>query len=227
MIAPGLDGGLEVSANLDDARRVCHRPRPLPGIAGPCRWIRAAVRSRPGSWNTLGQRRTGTISGDREPSAESASDRRQCRMREAGRSSWKARLIDRWCASPDPFVVRRRDADPGQPAVRHAASGAPSRNRASRHRLVILGFASLWGFPVISSVVGGDLFASEDRYGTWKTVLARARSRAEFFAGQDGRRDRLRLARTRGARLEQHRRRRVRPRSRSADRLVRRAATGA
>jgi ABC-2 type transport system permease protein len=50
--------------------------------------------------------------------------------------------------------------------------------------LVVLGFAALWAFPVLTSVVAGDLFSSEDRYGTWMTVLTRSRSRAEVFAGQ-------------------------------------------
>jgi ABC-2 type transport system permease protein len=50
--------------------------------------------------------------------------------------------------------------------------------------LVILGFAALWAFPVLASVVGGDLFSAEDRYGTWKTVLTRSRSRAEVFTGK-------------------------------------------
>jgi ABC-2 type transport system permease protein len=50
--------------------------------------------------------------------------------------------------------------------------------------LVVLGFAALWVFPVLTSVVGGDVFAAEDRYGTWKTVLTRSRSRLEVFAGK-------------------------------------------
>src|SRR5262245_29797866 len=50
--------------------------------------------------------------------------------------------------------------------------------------LVVLGFAALWALPVLSSVVGGDVFSAEDRFGTWKTVLTRSRSRAEVFAGK-------------------------------------------
>jgi ABC-2 type transport system permease protein len=50
--------------------------------------------------------------------------------------------------------------------------------------LVVLGFAGLWAFPVITGIVGGDLFSSEDRYGTWATVLTRSRSRAEVFVGK-------------------------------------------
>jgi ABC-2 type transport system permease protein len=50
--------------------------------------------------------------------------------------------------------------------------------------LVILGFAASWGFPLIAGVVAGDLFSAEDRYGTWKTVLTRSRSRRDVFAGK-------------------------------------------
>jgi ABC-2 type transport system permease protein len=50
--------------------------------------------------------------------------------------------------------------------------------------LVVLGFAVLWVVPVLASVVAGDLFSAEDRYGTWKMVLTRSRSRGEIFAGK-------------------------------------------
>jgi ABC-2 type transport system permease protein len=50
--------------------------------------------------------------------------------------------------------------------------------------LVVLGFAALWVFPALASSVCGDLFSAEDRYGTWKTVLTRSRSRSEIFAGK-------------------------------------------
>jgi ABC-2 type transport system ATP-binding protein len=50
--------------------------------------------------------------------------------------------------------------------------------------LVVLGFAASWAFPVLTSIVGGDLFSAEDRYGTWPTVLTRSRTRGEVFAGK-------------------------------------------
>jgi len=50
--------------------------------------------------------------------------------------------------------------------------------------LVVLGFGALWAFPVLTSVVAGDIFSAEDRYGTWKTILSRSRSRTDVFAGK-------------------------------------------
>jgi ABC-2 type transport system permease protein len=50
--------------------------------------------------------------------------------------------------------------------------------------LVVLGFAGAWGFPVIAGVLAGDIFSSEDRYGTWKTVLTRSRTRWNLFVGK-------------------------------------------
>lgn len=50
--------------------------------------------------------------------------------------------------------------------------------------LVILGFAGSWGAPIIAGAVAGDLFASEDRHGTWKTILTRSCSREELFVGK-------------------------------------------
>jgi ABC-2 type transport system permease protein len=49
---------------------------------------------------------------------------------------------------------------------------------------VVLGFGGFWGFPVLAGVLAGDLFSSEDRYGTWKTLLTRSASRADVFAGK-------------------------------------------
>jgi ABC-2 type transport system permease protein len=50
--------------------------------------------------------------------------------------------------------------------------------------LVILGFAGTWGFPLIAGLLGGDLFASEDRHGTWKTILTRSCARTDVYAGK-------------------------------------------
>jgi ABC-2 type transport system permease protein len=50
--------------------------------------------------------------------------------------------------------------------------------------LLVLAFAGSWGFPVVVGIVAGDVFSSEDRYGTWKLVLTRSCTRRELFAGK-------------------------------------------
>jgi len=50
--------------------------------------------------------------------------------------------------------------------------------------LVVLAFAGAWGFPLLAGIVAGDLFSSEDRYGTWKMVLTRSCTRRELFVGK-------------------------------------------
>ena len=50
--------------------------------------------------------------------------------------------------------------------------------------LVVLGFSGAWGLPLMAGVLAGDLFASEDRHGTWKTVLTRSCTRRHLFAGK-------------------------------------------
>jgi len=42
--------------------------------------------------------------------------------------------------------------------------------------LVVLGFAGNWVLPLITSVVAGDVFSSEDRLGTWRHLLVAVRS---------------------------------------------------
>ncbi|HUR52103.1 MAG TPA: ABC transporter permease [Mycobacteriales bacterium] len=50
--------------------------------------------------------------------------------------------------------------------------------------LVVLGFASVWAFPLLTSLVAGDVFSSEDAHGTWPSLLTRSRSRSQVFTGK-------------------------------------------
>jgi ABC-2 type transport system permease protein len=50
--------------------------------------------------------------------------------------------------------------------------------------LLLLGFATQWVFPLLTSLVAGEIFAGEDHLGTWKTVLTRSVSRAQLFWGK-------------------------------------------
>ncbi len=50
--------------------------------------------------------------------------------------------------------------------------------------LCVLGFAASWALPALTSLVAGDVFAAEDRHGTWPTLLTRSRSHGEIFLGK-------------------------------------------
>jgi ABC-2 type transport system permease protein len=50
--------------------------------------------------------------------------------------------------------------------------------------LVILLFGAVWMFPLITALVAGDIFASEDHNGTLKTILTRSLERSQIFSGK-------------------------------------------
>jgi ABC-2 type transport system ATP-binding protein len=50
--------------------------------------------------------------------------------------------------------------------------------------LVALTFAASWAFALLGSLVGGDAFSSEDRLGTWPTLLTRSRPQNAIVAGK-------------------------------------------
>ena len=47
--------------------------------------------------------------------------------------------------------------------------------------LVMLGFSGAWALPLLTSVVAGDVFAAEDRLGTWRHLLVAVRSPQRIF----------------------------------------------
>ena len=52
--------------------------------------------------------------------------------------------------------------------------------------LVLLTFGSIWLFPLIASLVAGDIVAAEDGNGTLKTILTRSVTRGQLFAAKVG-----------------------------------------
>ena len=50
--------------------------------------------------------------------------------------------------------------------------------------LVGLLFSSIWLFPLITSLVAGDIVAAEDNHGTLKTILTRSTERWQIFTGK-------------------------------------------
>ena len=49
---------------------------------------------------------------------------------------------------------------------------------------MILLFGAVWMFPLITALVAGDIFASEDHNGTLKTIFTRSLERGQIFAGK-------------------------------------------
>ena len=50
--------------------------------------------------------------------------------------------------------------------------------------LVVLSFSCSWILPLLTSLVAGDVFASEDRLGTWRHLLVAVRSPRRIFAAK-------------------------------------------
>jgi ABC-2 type transport system permease protein len=50
--------------------------------------------------------------------------------------------------------------------------------------LVLMLFGAVWLFPLITALVAGDIFASEDHNGTLKTIFTRSLERGQIFAGK-------------------------------------------
>src|SRR4051794_41585879 len=50
--------------------------------------------------------------------------------------------------------------------------------------LVVLTFCCTWVLPLLTSLVAGDVFAAEDRLGTWRHLLVAVRSPRRIFAAK-------------------------------------------
>jgi ABC-2 type transport system permease protein len=50
--------------------------------------------------------------------------------------------------------------------------------------LVVLSFSCSWVLPLLTSLVAGDVFASEDRLGTWRHLMVAVRSPRRIFAAK-------------------------------------------
>jgi ABC-2 type transport system permease protein len=97
-------------------------------------------------------------------------------------SQWRIRLVIIACwLAPAVFValVSQQSSLPADTTFgrwMHATGWAGS--------LVILGFSGTWGLPLITSVVAGDVFAAEDRLGTWRHLLVAVRSPRRIFVAK-------------------------------------------
>ncbi len=95
-----------------------------------------------------------------------------------------AQARGRWTLLGCAGRARPRRARAARPAA--AAQGHPLRPphphaAATPCRCSSSAFAAQWVFPLLTALVAGDIFASEDHHGTWKTVLTRSVSRTQVF----------------------------------------------
>ena len=143
-----------------------------------------------------GRRRAGARGRPRGGAAMSAAPSRRRRWRRA--PAW-ARSTAGSCASciaqkrtylglgaalvPVIFVVALL-ADPGGGGPRRSPFGAFVRETGLAIPLVCLLFGSIWLIPLITSLVAGDIVATEDQNGTLKTILTRSVERWQIFAAR-------------------------------------------
>ncbi|GHF50495.1 ABC transporter permease [Amycolatopsis bartoniae] len=97
-------------------------------------------------------------------------------------SQWRVRLVIAACwLAPAVFValVGQQSSLPTDTTFgrwMHATGWAGA--------LVMLGFAGTYALPLLTSLVAGDVFAVEDRLGTWRHLLVAVRSPRRIFAAK-------------------------------------------
>jgi ABC-2 type transport system permease protein len=97
-------------------------------------------------------------------------------------SQWPVRilLIACWIA-PGAFVavVSRQSALPADTVF-----GRLMNSSGWSGALVVLAFACSWGLPLLTALVAGDVFAVEDRLGTWRYLLVAVGSAHRIFVAK-------------------------------------------
>ncbi len=97
-------------------------------------------------------------------------------------SQWRVRVLIAGCwIAPGVFVgvVSRQSFLPADTVF-----GRWMNSTGWSGALVVLAFACLWALPLLISLICGDVFAVEDRLGTWRHLLLAVRSPARIFAAK-------------------------------------------
>ncbi|MDQ1645349.1 MAG: type transport system permease protein [Cryptosporangiaceae bacterium] len=97
-------------------------------------------------------------------------------------SQWRIRLLVLACWTAPAVFVAVVSQQTSLPA--DSVFGRWMHSTGWAGALVILGFSGTWGLPLVTSVVAGDVFASEDRLGTWRHLLVAVRSYRRIFAAK-------------------------------------------
>jgi ABC-2 type transport system permease protein len=94
-------------------------------------------------------------------------------------AQWRSRLTLLGCLLAPILIVAITDAQQRPP--KDSLFGRYIHQSGFAVALLVLGYASQWILPLLTAIVAGDIFASEDQQGTWKTVLTRSVSRRQVF----------------------------------------------
>ncbi len=95
---------------------------------------------------------------------------------------WRIRLVLLVVVVAPPLVLTALELQSGVPT--DTLYGRWVQDIGLAFPLVLLGSAGMWGIPVLSSLVAGDLLSSEDAHGTWSALLTRSRGPWQLFWGK-------------------------------------------
>jgi ABC-2 type transport system permease protein len=97
-------------------------------------------------------------------------------------SQWRVRILIMACwLVPGGFVavVSRQSSLPADTVF-----GRLMHSTGWSGALVVLAFACSWTLPMLTALIAGDVFAVEDRLGTWRHLLITVRSPRRIFAAK-------------------------------------------
>lgn len=97
-------------------------------------------------------------------------------------SPWRVRLLILACFLGPGILVAGIDQQPTLPS--DTLFGRWMHATGWAGPLVVLGFSGTWALPLLTSLVAGDVFAAEDRLGTWRHLLVAVRSPGRIFAAK-------------------------------------------
>src|SRR5438094_793330 len=108
-----------------------------------------------------------------------------------GRIVYEGQLQDLLSTAATGFRLRSPELDRAK-ALLLAQPGGPNdvplgryiRDTGLAAPFVVLFFMSIWGLPLITALVAGDIVAAESHNDTLKTILTRSRDRGQVFAGK-------------------------------------------
>src|SRR5215472_2367544 len=94
-------------------------------------------------------------------------------------AQWRVRILIGLCWVGPAVTVVVASGQPTLPA--DTLFGREMHATGWAGALVVLGFAGSWVLSLLTSVVAGDVFSSEDRLGTWRHLLVAVRSPRRIF----------------------------------------------